>query len=46
MGVVDFERGLGEGFQGFRSQIHVQHAKIFPPSNYEVRWLESKKFPE
>ena len=36
----------GEGFQGFRPQIRLQHAKISMLTSFEVIWLQSKGFPK
>ena len=35
----------GEGFQVFRPQIRLQHAKISMLTSFEVNWLQSKRFP-
>ena len=36
----------GEGFQGFRPQIRLQHAKISMLTSFEVNWLQLKRFPK
>ena len=36
----------GEGFQGFRPQIRLQHAKISMLTSFEVNWLQIKRFPK
>ena len=51
-GRIDFKISIsnfwppGEGFQGFRPQIRLQHAKISMLTSFEVNCLQLKRFPK